>query len=60
MTYIKDALYGNKLFKKALKSLGVKWIYRLSCNNYRGATLSKLYQTDSGIIMQSFNSIGLF
>ena len=34
--------------------------YGLSCNNYRVATLPKLYLTVKGIIMPSLKSLGQF
>ena len=43
-----------------IKVKSFKWLYTLFGNNYRVATLSKLYLTVIGINMQSLKSIEQF
>ena len=50
----------NLSLKKKKKSTWFKWTYGHSGNDYRVATLSKSYQTTTGITMQSLKSIGQF
>ena len=51
-------LIQNLIVKKVTKSAYFKSMYGLSGDDFRGATISKSYQTFKDIIMQSLKSIG--